>query len=123
MPKQVLLAILFSEDVGGPSLQDLLAKIETLEKTKAEKWKKGEPGTSGAATLLKQTRSAAHERELRALYVRLAQLQESNDEEDTQSTGGRVGTVPDDQTGMGSSKVGWNHRKVACITGKSVKEP
>ncbi|XP_060110777.1 vomeronasal type-2 receptor 26-like [Heteronotia binoei] len=54
-PKQVPVAISSSEDEEGPSLQDLEAKIEAMEKAKAEKQKRGDAGKSGADALPKHT--------------------------------------------------------------------
>ncbi|KAL8203273.1 UNVERIFIED_CONTAM: hypothetical protein K2H54_046939 [Gekko kuhli] len=73
-----------SEDEGGPSLQDQAAKIEALERTKVEKQKHAEVGTSMVATPPGGARAAVCKWERQALYARLAQLQESEDEEATQ---------------------------------------
>ncbi|KAL8221660.1 UNVERIFIED_CONTAM: hypothetical protein K2H54_073878 [Gekko kuhli] len=48
-PRQVPPTILSTEDEGGPSLQDLAAKIEALERAKVVKRKPGGKGKSGAA--------------------------------------------------------------------------
>ncbi|KAL8178237.1 UNVERIFIED_CONTAM: hypothetical protein K2H54_037870 [Gekko kuhli] len=87
-PRQVSPAITSSEDEGGPSLHDLAAKIEALEQAKMEKWKHVEDGASVAAPPPRGARAAAHKQERQALYARLVQLQESEDEEDTQELSG-----------------------------------
>ncbi|KAL8172610.1 UNVERIFIED_CONTAM: hypothetical protein K2H54_002906 [Gekko kuhli] len=83
-PKRVLPAISSSEEEGGPSLQDLAAKIAALEWAKATKHKRDEVATPMAAATPKRTRAAAHKQELRALYAQLAQLHESDDDGDDQ---------------------------------------
>ncbi|KAL8185767.1 UNVERIFIED_CONTAM: hypothetical protein K2H54_057797 [Gekko kuhli] len=75
--------------VWGGAWQDLTAKIEAMEWAKMEKWKHAEDGASVAVTSPGVARATARKWERRALYARLAQLQESMDEEDTQEFGGR----------------------------------
>ncbi|KAL8220171.1 UNVERIFIED_CONTAM: hypothetical protein K2H54_039973 [Gekko kuhli] len=67
-----------------PSPQDLAAKIAALERAKATKYKRDNAATLTATTTPKRTRAAACKQELRALYARLAQLQESDDDEDNE---------------------------------------
>ncbi|KAL8190667.1 UNVERIFIED_CONTAM: hypothetical protein K2H54_058284 [Gekko kuhli] len=62
-----------------------------LGKAKARKHTAEDPGTLGAPSPAKQTRSVAHKQELQTLYAWLAQLQDSEDEENAQSlTGGET---------------------------------
>ncbi|KAL8221296.1 UNVERIFIED_CONTAM: hypothetical protein K2H54_064274 [Gekko kuhli] len=83
-PKRVPPAISASEDEGGPSLQDLAAKIAALEQAKATKCKRDEVATPMASATPKRTRAAARKKELWGLYARLAQLHESDDDADDQ---------------------------------------
>ncbi|KAL8206922.1 UNVERIFIED_CONTAM: hypothetical protein K2H54_035262 [Gekko kuhli] len=76
VPKRVPLAISSSEDEGGPSLQDLAAKIAALEWDKAAKHKRDELATMMAAAAPKHTKAEVRKQELWALYAQLAQLHE-----------------------------------------------
>ncbi|KAL8186528.1 UNVERIFIED_CONTAM: hypothetical protein K2H54_073513, partial [Gekko kuhli] len=94
-PKRVPPALSSSDEETGPSLQDLAEKIAALEKAKARK-RSAEVNreVNGEATPAKQTRAAARKRELRALYARLAQLQDSDEEDNVQEvTGGETSMV------------------------------
>ncbi|KAL8221083.1 UNVERIFIED_CONTAM: hypothetical protein K2H54_058578 [Gekko kuhli] len=90
-PKCVPPALFSSDEENGPSLQDLAEKIAALEKAKA---RKHSAEVNSEATPAKQTRAAARKRELWALYTRLAQLQDSDEEDNVQEVmGGETSTV------------------------------
>ncbi|KAL8211664.1 UNVERIFIED_CONTAM: hypothetical protein K2H54_006324 [Gekko kuhli] len=61
---------------------NLAAKITALELAKATKQKQDNAAATNAASMTKCTRGAARKQELWALYTQLAQLQESDEEED-----------------------------------------
>ncbi|KAL8190677.1 UNVERIFIED_CONTAM: hypothetical protein K2H54_058894, partial [Gekko kuhli] len=90
-PKRVPPALSSSDEDTGPSLQDLAEKIAALEKAKA---RKRSAEVNREATPAKQTRATARKRELRALYARLAQLQDSDEEDNVREvTGGETSMV------------------------------